>query len=53
MSTPAHTEHVDHGHTHAVGCGHVAVPHADHVDHIDYVHDGHRLAVLDGHVAEH
>ncbi len=50
MSTPAHTEHVDHGRTHAEGCGHVAVPHADHVD---YVHDGHRRAVHDGHVDEH
>ncbi len=24
-----------------------------HTEHVDYVHDGHRLAVHDGHVDEH
>jgi hypothetical protein len=32
----AHKEHVGHDHAHREGCGHVAVPHGDHVD---YVHD--------------
>ncbi|MDX3659597.1 hypothetical protein PV646_20035 [Streptomyces sp. ID05-26A] len=43
------TTHLDHGHAHGYGCGHVAVPHGDHVD---YVHDGHRHAVHDGHYDE-
>ncbi|MFC6317052.1 hypothetical protein [Corynebacterium gerontici] len=33
-----HTIHQDHQHTHGEGCGHVAIPHGDH---IDYLHDGH------------
>jgi zinc transport system permease protein len=40
----------DHAHEHGEGCGHVAVPHGDHVD---YVHDGHRHAVHDSHYDEH
>ncbi|WP_375504684.1 zinc transporter permease [uncultured Jatrophihabitans sp.] len=39
MTTATHTEHT--------GRGHVAVPHADHVD---YVHDGHRHAAHHRHV---
>nr|WP_240522131.1 hypothetical protein [Amycolatopsis vastitatis] len=35
---------------HGEGCGHVAVPHGDHVD---YVHDGHRHAGRDDHYDEH
>ena len=31
----------EHPHDHGKDCGHVAVPHGDHVD---YVHDGHRHA---------
>ncbi|KAA9378947.1 hypothetical protein F5972_11980 [Microbispora cellulosiformans] len=31
-----HRPHMDHSHQHGLGCGHVAVPHGDHVD---YVHD--------------
>ena len=31
-------------------CGHLAVPHGDHVD---YVHDGHRHAAHGGHYDEH
>lgn len=34
----AHKIHENHDHEHGEGCGHVAVPHGDHVD---YVHDGH------------
>lgn len=37
-------------HTHGDGCGHVAVPHGDHVD---YIHDGCRHAAHDGHYDEH
>ena len=33
--------HTGHDHTHGEGCGHVAVPHGEHVD---YLHDGHRHA---------
>ena len=36
-----HDEIEDHPHEHGDDCGHVAVPHGDHVD---YVHDGHRHA---------
>ncbi|MBF5001144.1 hypothetical protein IRT45_28820 [Nocardia sp. BSTN01] len=34
---------------HGEGCGHVAIPHDDHVD---YLHDGHRHAAHDGHYDE-
>ncbi|CAB0672856.1 hypothetical protein FRC0077_00043 [Corynebacterium diphtheriae] len=33
-----HVVHENHTHQHGPNCGHVAVPHGDHVD---YVHDGH------------
>ena len=39
-----------HPHVHGPGCGHVAVPHGDHVD---YVHDGHRHAAHGRHYDEH
>jgi zinc transport system permease protein len=39
-----------HPHDHGPECGHVAVPHNDHVD---YVHDGHRHAVHGRHYDEH
>ena len=41
-------EHAEH--RHGPDCGHVAVPHGDHVD---YVHDGHRHAPHGGHYDEH
>jgi zinc transport system permease protein len=40
----------EHPHDHGPDCGHLAVPHGDHVD---YVHDGHRHAVHGGHYDEH
>jgi zinc transport system permease protein len=40
----------DHTHQHGDDCGHVAVPHGDHVD---YVHDGHRHAAHGAHYDEH
>jgi zinc transport system permease protein len=40
----------DHEHEHGDDCGHVAVPHGDHVD---YVHDGHRHAPHGAHYDEH
>ena len=40
----------DHDHDHGPDCGHVAVPHGDHVD---YVHDGHRHAPHGRHYDEH
>ncbi len=40
----------DHDHDHGPGCGHLAVPHDDHVD---YVHDGHRHAPHGSHYDEH
>lgn len=39
-----------HLHEHGPDCGHVAVPHGDH---LDYVHDGHRHAVHEEHYDEH
>ncbi len=45
-----HRTHEDHEHQHGEGCGHVAVPHGDHVD---YIHDGHRHAAHEGHWDEH
>jgi zinc transport system permease protein len=47
------TEHEpapEHEHQHGPGCGHLAVPHDDHVD---YVHDGHRHAEHGAHYDEH
>ena len=40
----------DHTHEHGDACGHLAVPHGDHVD---YVHDGHRHAPHGSHYDEH
>ncbi|HEX6487120.1 MAG TPA: metal ABC transporter permease [Nocardioidaceae bacterium] len=40
----------DHEHQHGESCGHLAVPHGDHVD---YVHDGHRHAPHGSHYDEH
>ncbi len=40
----------DHRHEHGDACGHLAVPHGDHVD---YVHDGHRHAPHGSHYDEH
>ena len=40
----------EHPHEHGPDCGHVAVPHGDHVD---YVHDGHRHAAHGKHYDEH
>ncbi len=47
---PEHETCGTHPHAHGPGCGHLAVPHDDHVD---YVHDGHRHAVHGGHYDEH
>lgn len=43
-------EEEEHPHEHGADCGHVAVPHGDHVD---YVHDGHRHAPHGRHYDEH
>jgi zinc transport system permease protein len=40
----------EHAHVHGDDCGHLAVPHGDHVD---YVHDGHRHAPHGSHYDEH
>jgi zinc transport system permease protein len=40
----------EHPHAHGPECGHLAVPHDDHVD---YVHDGHRHAPHGSHYDEH
>ncbi len=40
----------EHPHQHGEECGHLAVPHGDHVD---YIHDGHRHAVHGEHYDEH
>ena len=40
----------EHPHEHGPACGHVAVPHGDHVD---YVHGGHRHAPHGSHYDEH
>jgi hypothetical protein len=45
-----HAVHERHDHIHGEGCGHVAVPHGDHVD---YIHDGCRHAVHNDHYDEH
>jgi zinc transport system permease protein len=46
----AHELAGEHPHEHGPGCGHLAVPHDDHVD---YVHDGHRHAPHGAHYDEH
>ncbi len=48
--TPEEHETTDHSHAHGPDCGHLAVPHGDHVD---YVHDGHRHAPHERHYDEH
>ena len=48
--TAAHQTIDEHPHDHGEDCGHVAVPHGDHVD---YVHDGHRHAPHGKHYDEH
>ena len=50
VAAAAHQTTEDHPHEHGTDCGHVAVPHGDHVD---YVHDGHRHAVHGRHYDEH
>ncbi|WP_183092719.1 metal ABC transporter permease [Nocardioides stalactiti] len=49
-SAPEHEPTGEHPHQHGPGCGHLAVPHDDHVD---YVHDGHRHAEHGAHYDEH
>ena len=46
----AHETTGTHPHEHGPDCGHLAVP---HVDHVDYVHDGHRHAPHGAHYDEH
>jgi zinc transport system permease protein len=48
--SPEEHETTDHPHEHGPECGHLAVPHGDHVD---YVHDGHRHAPHERHYDEH
>lgn len=50
VETAAHHTIDEHPHDHGEDCGHVAVPHGDHVD---YVHDGHRHAPHGKHYDEH
>lgn len=50
VSAVAHQTTDEHPHEHGEDCGHVAVPHGDHVD---YVHDGHRHAPHGRHYDEH
>ena len=47
---PDHVTSDDHPHEHGPDCGHLAVPHGDHVD---YVHGGHRHAPHGRHYDEH
>jgi zinc transport system permease protein len=47
---PEEHETIDHPHEHGPDCGHLAVPHGDH---LDYVHDGHRHAPHEHHYDEH
>jgi zinc transport system permease protein len=52
-TVPAPVDHETadtHPHEHGPDCGHVAVPHDDH---LDYVHDGHRHAEHGAHYDEH
>ena len=50
VEAAAHEVIDEHPHEHGKDCGHVAVPHGDHVD---YVHDGHRHAPHGEHYDEH
>jgi zinc transport system permease protein len=50
VETAEHQTIDEHPHEHGEDCGHVAVPHGDHVD---YVHDGHRHAPHGRHYDEH
>lgn len=50
VETAPHETIDEHPHEHGDDCGHVAVPHGDHVD---YVHDGHRHAPHGKHYDEH
>jgi DNA-binding transcriptional ArsR family regulator len=45
-----HRPHRAHPHVHGTGCGHVGVPHRDHVD---YLHNGHRHAAHGDHYDDH
>src|ERR1700730_7317220 len=45
-----HRTHPHHTHSHAPGCGHMAITHGDHVD---YLHDGHLHHPHGDHVDEH
>ncbi|MFC7502263.1 metal ABC transporter permease [Nocardioides sp. CPCC 206347] len=49
-TVPLHETCDEHPHAHGPDCGHLAVPHDDHVD---YVHDGHRHAEHGAHYDEH
>ncbi|SDI15941.1 hypothetical protein [Nonomuraea jiangxiensis] len=44
-----HRQHGGHTHGHGPGCGHVSIPHGDHVD---YVHDGCMHRIHEDHVDE-
>ena len=50
VAVPQRHDHDHEDHEHGENCGHLAIPHGDH---IDYVHDGHRHAVHGGHYDEH
>ena len=50
LEPPGHDVSDQHPHEHGPDCGHLAVPHGDHVD---YVHDGHRHAPHGRHYDEH
>lgn len=50
LEPESHEETDEHPHDHGPACGHVAVPHNDH---LDYVHDGHRHAIHGKHYDEH
>ena len=50
VESAAHQTIDVHPHEHGEDCGHIAVPHGDHVD---YVHDGHRHAAHGRHYDEH
>ena len=46
----AEPESAGHPHLHSAGCGHVTIPHGDHVD---FLHEGHRHAAHADHYDEH
>ncbi len=50
VAVAAHEVIDEHPHEHGKDCGHIAVPHGDHVD---YVHGGHRHAPHGKHYDEH